>query len=221
MTSAGFANDVKALQAALANLPARWDGKSSVLEMKAANYQWKQMEWWAFYFEMLCWRLRDSGFEMPGSAFGNVRFDATRNVNWDLKAKAIKSDNHSAILNDKEAMNASIQANGEHGVVLALCDVEYNDQDRTFQKWHTELKGGQSKFEQDRIKRTATSRYRKTRAVLSEILILRFDEASLADLGTMNQGRNSNGNSRKPKYLLNVEDAPAYEVARLTFSESL
>ncbi len=204
----------------LSELPAKWDGRKCVLELKAADFQWRQMEWWAFYFEFCCWSLKEVGFSMPGADYGNVKFDATRRINWDLKAKAIKSDDHKAILNDKSAMDESIRHHGEHGVIIALCDVEYNDVDRNFQKWHTELKGGPSAYEKERVKRTSISRHRKTRAKLTEIIVLRFDKDSLNDLGTMRQGRNSNGNPRRPKYMLDLEEADPYIVRRIRMTTS-
>src|SRR3972149_905865 len=154
------------------HLPTQWGGRECVLELKEASYNWKQMEWWAFYFEHLCRINLKSEFNIPGDKFGTVRFDAKRTINWDFKAKAIKSDDHRAILNDKAAMDRSIRRYRSHGLIVALCDVEYNDEDRSFQKWHEQLKGGKSKYEIEREQRTSISRYRKTRVVLQEILFL-------------------------------------------------
>jgi hypothetical protein len=213
-----FLSDVAVLKAKLAPIPRDWEGKASVLTLKAANYNWKQMEWWAFYFEHLCHKALVPEFRIPGERFGTVRFDAARSVNWDLKSKAIKSDQHNAILNDRSAMDASIRRLGEHGVVMALCDVDYNDVNRTFQKWHTALKGGLSKFEKDRRERTDVSRYRKTRAILTEILFLRIDAVTVSRLATMWQGRNSNGKPRPPKYMIDLEEVDRFLVDRLRFS---
>lgn len=216
MTSA-FSEDVACAKSALASIPCDWDGKKSVLELKKADYNWRQMEWWAFYFEHLCHQRLDREFDIPGDAFGSVRFDLKRSVNWDLKAKAIKSDQHSCILNDKAATDASIAEHCEHGVMIALCDVEYNDESRSFQKWHSRLKGGLSDYEKERRKRTAVSRYRKTRAMLSEILFLRLDRATAKTLGEMKQGRNSNGRPRPVKYMLDLEAIDGLIVDRLRF----
>lgn len=43
--------DIEIIKRKLIDLPRNWDGKQCVLELKEANYNWKQMEWWAFYFE--------------------------------------------------------------------------------------------------------------------------------------------------------------------------
>ncbi len=101
--------------------------------------------------------------------------------------------------------------------MIALCDVEYNDENRTFQKWHSKLKGGLSAYEKERRTRTSVSRYRKTRAVLTEILFLRLDASSITRLGEMKQGCNSNGRPRPPKYLLDLEDIDDLLVDKLTF----
>lgn len=219
MAISAFANDISAAKAALADLPIIWEGKKSVLELKAADYNWRQMEWWAFYFEHLCHQRLRGKFEIPGERFGTVGFDLKGSVNWDMKAKAIKSDDHKCILNDCGAIDATIKKYGEHGVLIALCDVEYNDVNRTFQQWHSELKGGLSAYEKERRTRTEVSRYRKTKAELTELLFLRFDKASIGRLGCMNQGRNSNGAPRPPKYMLDLEDVDGILVDRLSFGK--
>lgn len=212
-----FSSDVASAKQLLASLPCIWEGKKSVLELKEADYNWRQMEWWAFYFEYVCRARLTGAFQIPGDRYKSVGFDLKGAVNWDLKAKAIKSDDHKCILNDRAATDASIAAYGSHGVMIALCDVEYNDVDRTFQNWHSELKGGLSAYEKERRIRTSVSRYRKTRAELSEILFLRLDKESVARLGEMRQGRNSNSKPRPPKYMLDLEDVEGVLVDRLAF----
>jgi hypothetical protein len=213
-----FSEDIAKAKASLADLPRVWEGKKSVLELKDANYNWKQMEWWAFYFEHLCHQRLRGKFEIPGERFGTVIFDLKGCVNWDLKAKAIKSDEHKCILNDCSAIDSAIAKYGEHGVIIALCDVEYNDVNRTFQKWHSELKGGLSAYEKDRRTRTEVSRYRKTKAELAEVLFLRLDKAGVARMGQLKQGRNSNGAPRPPKYMLDLEDVDGLLMDRIKFS---
>jgi hypothetical protein len=210
-------NDFKIAKKALAKLPVEWDGKKSVLELKKADYNWKQMEWWAFYFEYLCRNALAGSFTIPGDKIGTVTFDAKREFNWDLKAKAIKSDDHRAILNDQRAMDFSIQKFKKHGVMIALCDVEYNDKSRKFQKWHTKLKGGLSDYEIERKTRTSVSRYRKTYAKLQEILFLEINKGNVELLDIMRQGRNSNGKPRPPKYMLELENIDPFLVERLKF----
>lgn len=212
-----FSEDIAKAKSLLADLPRVWDGKQSVLELKEANYQWKQMEWWGFYFEYVCRSRLMGNFEIPGERFGRVSFDLKGSVNWDLKSKAIKSDDHRCILNACAAIDESVERHGEHGVAIALCDVTYNDEDRSFQKWHSELKGGLSKYEISRQTRTSVSRYRKTRAELVEILFLRIDKVNVKRIAQWRQGQNSNGRPRRPKYMLNIEDLDGILVDRLEF----
>lgn len=186
-------------------LPTEWDGKSSILEMKKVDFQWRQMEWWAFYFEYQCMNLLKENFAFPGHKFGRIVFDMRGSINWDLKSKAIRSDDHRAILNDMNSMDQSISNDTYHGVVLALCDVEYNDADRSFQRWHDTLKGGKSKYVRERESRSTISRYRKTHAKVVEIQFLVFDKDNVKELNVFNQGRNSNGKPRAPKYMLDLE----------------
>ncbi len=213
--------DIQSLKKLLSKLPTNWGGKKSILELKDANFNWKQMEWWGFYFEYLCYQRLKDDFEIPGDRYGKSRtacFDIKGSINWDLKAKAIKSDDHRSILNDVEAMNLSVERYKSHGLVIALCDVEYNDVNRSFQKWHQELKGGKSKYEISREQRTSVSRYRKTEAELKEILFLVITSKNISSLGIHHQGRNSNGKPRPPKYMLDYDLIKNFLVERISFN---
>lgn len=203
--------DINIAKELLTRLPKYWDGKESILRLKEVDYNWRQMEWWGFYFEYLCRIALVNEFRIPGDRFVSVSFDAKRDFNWDFKAKAIKSDEHKAILNDCNAMISTIEKYGQHGVILALCDVEYNDINRTFQNWHENLKGGKSKYELERIKRTSVSRYRKVKAELTEILLIIIKEENLDSLSTYKQGRNSNGMPRPEKFMIDLEDIDEFE----------
>lgn len=210
-------SDIDLAKKLLSGLPPFWDGKESILKLKEVDYNWRQMEWWGFYFEYLCRNALTPYFEIPGERFASVSFDAKRSFNWDFKAKAIKSDDHRAILNDCEAMQASIKKYGQHGLILALCDVEYNDNNRSFQKWHEDLKGGKSKYEMERIKRTSVSRYRKVKAELAEIVLVTITVDSLDSFATYKQGRNSNGKPRPEKYMIDLEYIQDFEHEIISF----
>ncbi|MDR1983769.1 MAG: hypothetical protein LBQ28_02955 [Prevotellaceae bacterium] len=211
MKKESYNNEIEVLKSNLIKLSTIWDGKKSILELKEADYNWRQMEWWAFYFEYQVKKLLSKHFKFPGDKYGNVSFDLKGSINWDLKASAIKTDNHKIILNDKDAMDKSIEQEGYHGEIIALCDVEYNDVNRTFQKWHTELKGGKSSYEVTREKRTSISRYRKTKTQLVEIILIVLNNNDLNHLSIMKQGRNSNGMDRKEKYMLDLENIDIFE----------
>jgi len=208
---ASYKNDINTLKTKLIHLPKFWDGKTCILELKEADYHWRQMEWWAFYFEYKVRNLLTDNFSFPGDQYDNVSFDLKGEINWDLKAKATKSDDQKVILNDKSAMEKSIEKYGYHGEIIALCDVEYNDTNRNFQKWHTELKGGKSDYELARETRTSVSRYRKTKAELTEIVFIVFKADDLDMLATMKQGRNSNGKPRPEKYMFDLETIDNFE----------
>lgn len=210
-------SDIQKAKAALKNIPTVWEGKACVLELKQADYNWRQMEWWAFYFEYLCRTKLSADFEIPGEKLGTTTFDAKRTINWDFKAKAIKSDDHRVILNDKSATLKSLEKEGAHGVMMAMCDVEYNDENRSFQKWHAELKGGLSKYEQRRMNRTSVSRYRKTKAILQEILFVVITPKNVSSLDIMRQGRNSNEKPRPEKFMLDLDKIDLFLIDKLPF----
>lgn len=91
------ASDIELIKSDLLKMPILWEGKACVLELKEANYNWKQMEWWAFYFEHKFQSIFKLTFQFPGEKFDRVNFDLKGEINWDLKAKAIKSDDHKVI----------------------------------------------------------------------------------------------------------------------------
>ncbi len=213
--------DIRISKDLLLNLPVHWDGKQSILELKDASFNWQQMEWWSFYFELMCIQRLKDHFQIPGDHFGKAKtacFDFKGEINWDLKAKAIRSDDHRSILNDKAAMDQSVGTCGAHGLIIAMCDVEYNDLDRTFQKWHDELKGGKTKYMLEREQRTSISRYRKTKTDLQEILFLLVTQENRNYLEIHHQGCNSTGKPRPPQYMLNFDSIEYFLVDRLVFS---
>lgn len=192
----------------LSLIPKKWDGKTCILELKQADYNWQQMEWIGWYFEYKSQEFLHGYASFPGARYGNVSFDLRNKINWDLKTTV--STNRFVILNDKDAMDQSLSDEGHHGEIIAKFDVDF-DLDRSFQEWHSELKGGKSKYEIEREHRTATSRRRKKAATLSSIIFLIIGENEVRHLRIMNQGRNSNGSFRKTKYLLDLRALNQFE----------
>ncbi len=115
------------------------------------------------------------------------------------------------IINDKEAIDNAVNEYGYIGVIIAVGDAKYNDMDRTFQKWVENLKGGKSDYEKERIKRGASSRLRKVSFNLHDILFIKISKNELGKLKIYNQGRNSNGSKREPKYELDLKDINSFE----------
>jgi hypothetical protein len=197
----------KNISEVLKNLPTFWDGKEAILEMKEAGFtHWKQMEWIGWYFQFLCEKFLKNIIQILGPKFRNARFDGFLKIPWDFKAHAINTSSHQIIVNDSEAIAKGIENFGSVGLILAMGKVEYNDEERTFQKWHEELKGGKSKYELERIKRGAWSRLRKTKFILKQISFIRIDDNVLVKCGSFQRDfRNSNGRPRREKVLLDLE----------------
>ena len=107
---------------------------------------------------------------------------------------------------DSEATARGIKDYGAVGLILAVGKASYNDENRTFQKWHETLKGGKSKYEIERIKRGAWSRLRKVSFNLKQITFIRIDDATLIKCGSFQENfRNADGRPRRKKVLLNLE----------------
>jgi hypothetical protein len=185
-----------------------WDGRESILEMKESGYsQWKQMEWIGFYFQFLGEKYLPDIMEIPGPKYGNVRFDAFKQIPWDFKAHAMNTSSHQIIVNDSEATANGIKDYGAVGLILALGKVLYNDEERTFQKWHEALKGGLSDYSLERIKRGAWSRLRKVSFDLQQISFIKITDDTLVKCGSFQEDfRNADGSPRRAKVLLNLEE---------------
>ena len=209
-----FENIARAVSALLQDIPTHWDGKKAILEMKDnGSKQWRQMEWIGFYFEFLCKQFLSSGsakidfaVKDEKSHYGSTQFDGFYKIPWDYKAHAINTSSHRVVINDRHAIESAIQDYGVLGVIMAMGEVEYNDKQRSFQKWHSKLKGGKSEYEKDNKKRGAWSRLRKTQFTLQQISFIKIDKNLLAECGSFQTGfRNADGKPRKEKVLLNLE----------------
>ncbi len=202
-----FKSDVAEIKPILAKMPKNWTGKKAILEMKNDNYaHWKQMEWIGFYFQFFCEKYLSEIMRMQEPRYDKVSFDGLKSIPWDFKAHAMNTSSHQIIVNGSEAMAKAINDYGAVGLILALGEVVYNDEDRTFQKWHEELKGGKSKFEQERIKRGAWSRLRKKSFKLQQISFIKITDNTLIKCGSFQKNfRNSDGSPRKSKVLIDLE----------------
>ncbi|MDE0243607.1 MAG: hypothetical protein OYG31_02760 [Candidatus Kaiserbacteria bacterium] len=217
MEYTAFEKIAKSLAALLQEIPREWDGKQAILEMKESGFRhWKQMEWMGFYFEFLCEKFLSAKDGDPlilmmvkdeKGSYNNVQFDGFFEIPWDYKAHATNTSNHTVVINDREAIERAVNDYGAIGVIMAIGDVEYNDENETFKKWHRALKGGESEYEKQRKKRGAWSRPRKTRFSLKQIVFIRVNKETLDHAGSFQRGfRNSDGNPRREKVLLSLED---------------
>jgi len=184
-----------------------WDGRQCILEMqREGSRNWKQMEWIGFYFEFLCQRVLAGLMDTPGPKYGKVRFDGLCDIPWDFKAHAINTSAHEVIVNDGEAIAGAIAEYGSVGLVLALGKVVYNDETRTFQAWHQQLKGGRSDYEVERIRRGAWSRLRKVSFALEQVSFIQITDTTLVKCGCFQSGfRNADGSPRRGKVLIDLE----------------
>ena len=214
-------NLIENLEKLLAQMPAAWDGRRAILEMRDSDYpHWKQMEWIGFYFQFLCDTKLPPLVKIPGPKYGKVEFDGFSEIPWDFKAHPDKNangqDNKSVIVNDRLAIAKAIKQFGGAGLILAVGDAEYNDENRSFQIWHKKLKGGLSKYEKQRISRKAPSRLRKTAFRLREIKLIFLDDKNFRGLGSFQKGfRNSDGSPRNAKVLLDLENITAEKIIKL------
>ena len=200
-------------------IPKIWDGRQSILDMRDNGCRnWRQMEWIGFYFQFLCEQKLAKIMEVPGPKYGNVRFDAFCGIPWDFKAHAINTSSHNIIVNDSEAISGAIKQYGEVGVIVALGNVAYNDDARTFQAWHQSLKGEKSKYELDRIKRGAWSRLRKVTFDLQQISFIRITDETLIKSGSFQSDfRNADGSPRRAKLLIDLEQLDEETVTFVEF----
>jgi len=216
-----FPDAAERIAASLATVPRHWDGKQAILEMKRAeNRQWRQMEWIGFYFQFLCETRLSAIMEIPGPRYGRPQFDGFLEVPWDFKAHAMNTSSHEVIVNDSLAIARAISDYGAVGLMLALGKVEYNDEGRSFQKWHGRLKGGKSKYEKSRIERGAWSRLRKVQFHLQQIAMIQITDDTLVQSGSFQQDfRNADGAPRKAKVLLDLEKMDKKHCRFLEFSQ--
>jgi hypothetical protein len=114
------------------------------------------------------------------------------------------------ITNDTEAIRNAIDDHGYYGLILANGEAIYDDEERTFKRWHDELKGGKSDYEIKRIERGVKSRRRKTEFVLSEIHFICLNDATLNQCSGSFQGgfRNADGSPRRSKVKIDVRKLP-------------
>ena len=209
-----IARAARLLREAIHDIPTDWSARAAILEMRDADYkQWRQMEWIGFYFQFLCERIFDELMDIPGMTYGRTQFDGFDPISWDFKAHSNRTSasktSNVVITNDKEAIDAAIDDYGWYGLVLATGEATYNDDDRTFQRWHDDLKGGPSAYQKRRREEGAVSRRRKVHFALSDISFIALNSSTLAECGAIHQqGRNSNNKPRPPKYSVNTKKVP-------------
>ncbi|MCL2744883.1 MAG: hypothetical protein FWE67_13625, partial [Planctomycetaceae bacterium] len=175
----------------LQNFPTQWDGKVSILKMRDGNSpHWRQMEWVGFYFQFLCEEYLDGLFQFQTPTYDKVFFDGFYTIPFDFKAHV--ANTRKVPLNDSEAMLSAIKEYGSIGIILALGEAEYDDVEKTFRRWHEEIKGELSEYVKEGEQINRKSRRRKQSFVLSKILIIEITDNTLEKCGSFQKGfRNS------------------------------
>ncbi len=198
-------------QRLMSELPAYWEGKETIRYMKDNGCRnWRQMEWPGWYFQFMCENILSKGqfFTIPGPAYGNVEFDGKREIPWDFKAHTSNTSSKDKVpTNGYTEVEAAIEEYGCVGFIIASGDAIFDDDNQSFKKWHDELKGKTSDYEKKRIARGASSRRRKASFRLDSVRFIFVDKDTLKYCGSFQGGmRNSNGNSRKSKVMIDVTD---------------
>lgn len=209
---------------ALETFPKAWDGKAAIMSLKEADFNWRQMEWIGWYFELLCKRHLAPWIDMPGPSYGNVKFDGFFCFPWDFKAHVTKGRRgqakHDVIINDREAVDWAISRYGRLGLIVACGVAEFNDVDRSFWAWHRQLKGGLSAYEVERRRRGAPSTIRKTSLEVCNFHLVVLHAENRKQLRVHHQGRNADGSPRRPKYRVDLRKIEPVAVVRPRSSRS-
>ncbi len=206
---------------ALSQMPNIWDGRQVYSDWKDANSPYlRQTEWIGWKFHELCERClaQTKMFDLTEKRYGYADFDAFAEIPWDFKAHIRQNprglQTHKIPGTDRRATLQAIKDYGAVGFIVGIGTATFNDENRSFKRWHDELKGGVSEYERERINRDAPSRLRKTEFTLQEIWIIEIGKKLCKNLGTFMEGfRNKDGSPRKAKVMLDLNIIkPIYKI---------
>ena len=201
---------VEKLRLASQNIPKTWDGRESILEMKSANFgYWRQMEWIDFYFKFLCQKHFTGIIDIPGKKYGITEFDAFHEISWDFKVDSIDSGAYSVTANDAEAIADTLSSYGYYGIILAIGDMEFDDEETSLKKWHDDLRERTSKYETNKINRGIMSRTRKRAFTLKDIHFICFNSETLhqcCGLFQDNFGHTDSNRTNQKEVRINIDE---------------
>ena len=201
-----FSDELSAIsEVVIRNTPARMDGQSCVKEMRDAEYRhWKQTEWQGFYFEFkVCPALINALGGGPKTVL-NTEFDYALTNTWDLKTHSSVDrharSNHTAQLNDQEAIQIAVEEGGLGLIVLSGIPTL----DLDFALWHKSFRGNTGDTSKPLKKYFQSERidffFLESRIVLDSAI-------KSGVISDFKQGKQQSGKARRPKYNLNVEKA--------------
>ena len=194
-------------------MPNKWDARKVIQEWKETGKEkyWRQMEWIGWRFQELCeqYLKPTQTFDFSGQRYGYADFDVFAEIPWDFKAHILQNprglQTHKVPGTDRRATLHAIKDYGAAGFILGIGNAVFNDENRSFQRWHQSIKGDLSEYERERRSRDAPSRVRKTAFILQEIWIIEIDKNLCKNLGTFMEGfRNKDGSPRKAKVMLDL-----------------
>ncbi|MHB8188295.1 MAG: hypothetical protein ACYDDU_19955 [Dermatophilaceae bacterium] len=201
------------LEALALVIPRHLEGRNCVGQMLEAEYsQWAQDEWAGFFFEFIGLPALVNAFSGGPVAFGNTIFDYGLTQVWALKLHAAVGG--AAPLNAIDAIDACLDAGRGLGFIVLSGDIEYDD--GAFRQWLRELRAAQGKKAAKRKTPASCIRKSKVRFTPTKFEVFYFADAETLEgarntgaLTVMNQGRQSSGAKRRPKYGLNLAKARA------------
>lgn len=182
-----------------------WDGKSCIIEMKnEGSNQWRQMEWPGFYLEHIAEKILGESLDMSGVIYGNTKIDMFKEIPWDLKSHTINANNPNIVpTNDIDAIYNAIEDFGYIGFVILEGQAVW-DYDKSFKKWHDELKGKKSKYVREGEKTGRKSRRRKRAFSVESMKVIALNKEDVERQPSFQNGmKNSNGKDRNSKMMLN------------------
>lgn len=185
-------------------IPAKVDGKAAVMEMRSAGDSWKKTEWHGTYFEM-------KGIPPLVSQFGGGRqkinrtvFDYVNNAIWDFKAHTefdakgrVKTE---CPLNDSDSIDDAVKGGGFGLVVLCV----QSDRTIAFARWHKKFRGQSGEPTRKLVEWFKPTSFDYYWIPNQERLKEAIERGEIKDF---NQGKNSNGKPRPPKYTLVLSKA--------------
>jgi hypothetical protein len=193
-----------------------WDAKECILEMKEQGFRnWRQTEWVGFYLEFLTERTNLPGVAQFKLFVGNTAFNGCAGKNV-IDYKTSSSD-FDVILNDQEAINRVVKKYGELGYIILKGDVK-KEKDKELDSWRKELTG-KSKYVSDGEISGRIHRKLKSKFFPKKLIYVSINKTNVKKLKPFIQGRNSNGNSRRPKYILTKDLFPEFIGAELNLED--
>lgn len=190
------------------------DGKVAILEMKEAKYpRWKEMEWPAYYISFILEEKLTGRMDIKREG---KRVCFKGDYLWDARLKSSESNSSWVPLTDVRNIDKNFADETGFGLIIIIVLYKY-DEDGSFREWHEKEKGGSSEYTKKIELEGRKPRRRKTYAFLIEGNAYYFpsyeDFRSGVQQGWLDEDfartmRNSNENSRNPKYAIDWVNIP-------------